>query len=164
MLNQNISFKFEKGIGSKSNFVIENSVSEASVIFYTKNDDSGVRDSVTRLGDFWKFVVTNTFYKSSQIICVAFGLLKNITLREKTVVGTFGGNFQKYWATFCSNIWSHWLGIVRLMDRLTLQKIPRLKFPTPRGFEIFRIKKINWMSMRNCYKMKKYTKIYYNIL
>ena len=52
MLNQNISFKFEKGIGSKLNFVIENSVSEASVIFYTKNDDSGVRDSVTRLGDF----------------------------------------------------------------------------------------------------------------
>ena len=52
VLNQNISFKFEKGIGSKSNFVIENSVSEASVIFYTKNDDSGVRDSVTRLGDF----------------------------------------------------------------------------------------------------------------
>ena len=60
--------------------------------------------SVTRLGYFWKFFMTNFRSHVTQIFGHFYGFMKNVTFELKTAVTTFGQN----WATFYCNIWSHW--------------------------------------------------------
>ena len=66
---------------------------------------SYVAISVTRLGDLWKFLVTKCVTKVAQL----FGLFCKTSLLCENCFGYFLAIFGKIWATFNSNIWSHWL-------------------------------------------------------
>ena len=68
----------------------------------------GVVTSVTRLGDFWKFFVTNILTKVAQCIITFWGYFKHL-------MRLLLGNFLKLCATFCFIIWSHclWRHIIR---------------------------------------------------
>ena len=69
---------------------------------------SWVMDSVTRLGDFWTFLGTK-ICKSTPKDCQLFGLFCKTSLLCENCFGYFLAIFGKIWATFNSNIWSHWL-------------------------------------------------------
>ena len=66
-------------------------------------------NSVTRLGHIWKFFGTKFLSKVAQIFSNNFGLLWKIELFTLNWCGYFLCNFYKNWATFYSNIWSHWV-------------------------------------------------------
>ena len=57
--------------------------------------------SVTRLGDFWKFFLSNFVLKWPK------WLFENTTFYVKTAVATFWATIGKLLATFYFNIWSH---------------------------------------------------------
>ena len=63
--------------------------------------------SVTRLGDFWKFLGTKFLAKEAQILSNNFGTLWKMELFASICVDTFWANFVENWATYFS-IWSHW--------------------------------------------------------
>ena len=65
--------------------------------------DIFLSSSVTRLGDFWKLILSRFLLKFAQIDGDFLGSSKTSTLQVKTTVATFG----KVWATFNLNIWSH---------------------------------------------------------
>ena len=64
--------------------------------------------SVTRLGDFWKFVGTKFLAKVAKKFATILGLLWKMAFLYKTDVDTFWASFGENWTTFYSNIWSHW--------------------------------------------------------
>ena len=64
------------------------------------------QDSVTRLDDFWNFLV-NLFYKSNPNVCRLFASCENHRFLSQTSEATFGATFVKAWGTFYFNIWSH---------------------------------------------------------
>ena len=57
-----------------------------------------LNNSVTRLGDFWKFLVTNYLSKVAQMFGDFWGILKTLLFNHCS--GFFLGNFRKNWATF----------------------------------------------------------------
>ena len=59
--------------------------------------------SVTRLGDFWKFLATKFLAKEAQMIGNFLGYFEKPHSYAKTALATFGKNC----AIFYSNIWSH---------------------------------------------------------
>ena len=63
--------------------------------------------SVTRLGDFWKFLATNILTKVAQIFGNFLGCCEKHYFVSKNCCGSFLGRVWKNWATFYSNIWSH---------------------------------------------------------
>ena len=63
--------------------------------------------SVTRLGDFWKFLGTKFLAKEAQILSNNFGTLWKMELFASICVDTFWATFVENWATYFS-IWSHW--------------------------------------------------------
>ena len=67
-----------------------------------------VGDSVTRLGNFWKFSATKFLTKVAQMIGNFFGNVEKPHSNVKTAVDTFWATFGNISATFYSNIWSHW--------------------------------------------------------
>ena len=70
--------------------------------------------SVTRLGDFWKFLATKILAKEAQMIGNFLGYLEKPYSYVKTALATFCTSFGKNWATFYSNIWSHWAATIVL--------------------------------------------------
>ena len=69
--------------------------------------------SVTRLGDYWKFLVTNVLTKVAQIIDDLLGFLKEITFKQK-LLGLL------YWTTF---------GWIHNLDYFSLQRLATLANP-----------------------------------
>ena len=67
-----------------------------------------VTSSVTRLGDFWKFLVTKILPKVAQIISNFLGHFEQPHSYVKTYVGTSWSAFGNIFATFYFNILSHW--------------------------------------------------------
>ena len=65
--------------------------------------------SVTRLGDFWKILVTNLLIKVAQMFCNIWGYFEVWLFNLKIAVTTFLGSSLRIQATFCSNNWSHCL-------------------------------------------------------
>ena len=66
--------------------------------------------SVTKLGDFWKFLVTNLLAKVAQIFGDLLCYFERHHLFSKNCRISFLGNYWKIWTTFYSNIFlSHWL-------------------------------------------------------
>ena len=63
--------------------------------------------SVTRLGDFWNFFVTNFITKAAQMFGDFLVSCENHHLLSKIGKATFWATFGKTWATFYFNIWSH---------------------------------------------------------
>ena len=63
---------------------------------------------VTRLGDFWKFWLTNLLTKVAQIFGKFLCYFESHHLFSKNCGSYFFGNYWKFWATFYSNFWSHW--------------------------------------------------------
>ena len=63
--------------------------------------------SVTRLGDFWKFLGTNLLSKVAIKDCRLFGLFWKLSHNVKTAVVSILVTFGKIWDIFLSNIWSH---------------------------------------------------------
>ena len=61
--------------------------------------------SVTRLGNFLNFLVTNFITKVTQMMSDFFG---RCFLRQSGEVN-FWAPFGTTWATFYFNIWSHWI-------------------------------------------------------
>ena len=61
--------------------------------------------SMTWLGDYWKFLVSNFITIVAKIFLWPFAITFNVKLTKIL----FWGNFLKTWATFNSYIWSHWL-------------------------------------------------------
>ena len=66
------------------------------------------RTSVTRLGDFWKFLGTKFLAKVAQIFSNNVGLCWKMELFTLNWCGYFLAIFCRNWATFYFNIWSHW--------------------------------------------------------
>ena len=64
--------------------------------------------SVTRLGYFVKFLATNFLAKVSQIFGHCWGYIENIPFEVITGMANFWATLDKHWATFYSNIWSHY--------------------------------------------------------
>ena len=64
--------------------------------------------SVTRLGDFWRFLVTNFLLKVAQMYGDFSGFLKSIPFDVKTAVATFLAGIRVIWTTVYYNIWSPW--------------------------------------------------------
>ena len=62
--------------------------------------------SVTKLGEFLNFFVTNLLKKKPKCM-VTFWAKVNPHFKVKTTVSTFGATFGKFWATFIVNVWSH---------------------------------------------------------
>ena len=58
-----------------------------------------VNTSLTRLGDFWKFLVSNYLSKVAQMFSDFWGIWKH-HFYVKTAIVTFLDNFRKNWATF----------------------------------------------------------------
>ena len=82
-------------------------VCQCSVISSLYETDTST--SVTRLGYFWKVLVTNFLTKIAEISsCDLFGLLVNHQYQSKNYCGYFLGNIWGILATFYSIIWSHW--------------------------------------------------------
>ena len=74
------------------------------------------RNRVTRLCDFWNLFGTKFPAKEAQIFSNIFGsIVKNGTFMLNWY-GYFLGNFIENWATFYSNIWSHWIERKRERD------------------------------------------------
>ena len=62
-----------------------------------------VLSSVTRLGDFLKFLAAKCLAKEAQMMCNFLGNFEKLNS-----LATFWVTLGKFWATFYSNIWSHW--------------------------------------------------------
>ena len=65
-------------------------------------------DSVTRLGNFGKFLVTSFLSRVAQLFGDYLDHFKNGTLFNDNHCGNLFGNFKKIWATFNFNNWPHW--------------------------------------------------------
>ena len=66
-------------------------------------------DSVTRLGDFFKVLGTKISSKEAQTIGNFLGYFEKPHSDVKTALASYWATFgEKNWATFYSNIWSHW--------------------------------------------------------
>ena len=63
--------------------------------------------SVTRLGDFWKFSMTNIHAKVAQMLVWLFGLIKTLC-STKAYFATFWATFGKIGLLFIPTSWSHW--------------------------------------------------------
>ena len=63
---------------------------------------------------FWKFLATKILAKEAQIIGNFLGYLEKPHSYVKTALATFCTSFGKNWATFYSNIWSHWAATIVL--------------------------------------------------
>ena len=59
---------------------------------------------MTRLSDFWKFLATNLLTKVAENDWA----ILNRSIQVKTAVDIILANFGNIYATFFSNIWSHW--------------------------------------------------------
>ena len=64
--------------------------------------------SVTRLGVFWNFFSADFLTKVAQIFDDFLGYDEKHHFLIKSCFGSFLGNGFKIWASFSSNIWSHW--------------------------------------------------------
>ena len=53
------------------------------------------RFRVTRLGDFWKFLITNCLTKVTQIFCDFLGYFETHLFEPKTAVVTYLATFEK---------------------------------------------------------------------
>ena len=66
--------------------------------------------SVTRLGDLWKFLVTNILAKVTQIYISFLGYIDNHNILVKTAVGIVWVIFENFEILFIiGTIWSHWM-------------------------------------------------------
>ena len=97
--------------------------------------------SVTRLGDFWKFLGTNLLTKVAIKDCRLFGLFWKWSHSVKTAVVPILVTFGKICDIFLSNIWSHCsllpLGEISILTyvRNLLQKLGLISlFFTFKGF------------------------------
>ena len=63
--------------------------------------------SVTRLGDFYKFFVSNFLFKGAQLYGDSLGFLKTSIFKWKLRWLLFSQLLGKNWANFHFNIWSH---------------------------------------------------------
>ena len=64
--------------------------------------------SVTRLGDFLKFLATKFLAREAQMIGIFLGNFEKLnSYVPKICFGLFFGTFGKIWARFYSSIWSH---------------------------------------------------------
>ena len=70
---------------------------------------SDVHNSVTRLDDFWKFLVTKCSTKVAQMLGNYLGYFEKQLNLSKKCWGYILSAFEKFLATFYSNIWSHTL-------------------------------------------------------
>ena len=59
-----------------------------------------IKSSVTRLGDFYKFLATDFSHKSSPNILVTFWAISNNVIIMKNVCGNFLGTFEKKLVNF----------------------------------------------------------------
>ena len=66
-----------------------------STIFHFWNKYKYFSSSVTRLGDFWKFLATNFVTKVTQRYEDFLGYLENICFQVKTAMATFLGDSYK---------------------------------------------------------------------
>ena len=73
--------------------------------------------SVTRLGDFWKFLAKNFDMKVPKIFDNLLGYYKKHL--RKNYCGFFLANLWKLWATLYSIIWSHCTLLTCVLDRCT---------------------------------------------
>ena len=64
---------------------------------------------MTRLGDFWKFLETNVTLKLAQILGNFLGDFEVSQFLSKNYFAYLLGIYCKFWFTFNSDIWSHWL-------------------------------------------------------
>ena len=64
--------------------------------------------SETRLGDLFKFYVTNFLSKIAQILGDFLGYFEKDHFLLNTALDPFGARFRKNSATFLSNFRSHW--------------------------------------------------------
>ena len=64
-------------------------------------------DSVTRLCDFWKFLVTNLLTKKYPKYLETFGIFLKTFNLSKNGRGYFWAALRKYWTTIYFNIWLH---------------------------------------------------------
>ena len=67
-----------------------------------------IETSVTRLGDFFNFFVTNLLSKVGIIIGDLWGYFEINHFLGKTAVDTFWQTLRRNWTTFYSAIWSHY--------------------------------------------------------
>ena len=65
--------------------------------------------SVTRLGNFWKFLSANLLTKVAQKYWCLSGYFEIDQFMYKTDVEIDSTTFGNIWQLFPSNIWSHWL-------------------------------------------------------
>ena len=68
--------------------------------------------SVTRLGNFWNFFVTNFISKVAQMFCDFLCSCENHHFLSQTGEATFWVTFGETWATFYFKIWSHCLRLI----------------------------------------------------
>ena len=83
--------------------------------------DMMIISSVTRLGNFWKFLATNKITKVAQIFGYFWGCVKNIIL-SKNCRENVMGHFCIIWATFYSKVWSHWSSVVAAWSPVIREK------------------------------------------
>ena len=65
-------------------------------------------NSVTRLGDFWTFLLTNFLSTVAQMDENSLGYFETIDFQVKSVVATFWATFWRIRATLYFSIWSHY--------------------------------------------------------
>ena len=66
------------------------------------------RDQCDQIGRFWKLLVTKFLSKVAQIIGNFLGYFEKSHSFVKNYAATSWVTFGNFWATFYSNIWSHW--------------------------------------------------------
>ena len=83
---------------------------------------TGLRISVSGLGDFFKALGDKVSHKNWQSIGWLFGLVWKTSLWCKNWWGHFWGKFWKNWATFYFNIWSHCTASCYFRAKITLSR------------------------------------------
>ena len=68
----------------------------------------GSSKQCNQIGPFLKVLCHNLLVKMAQILRDFWAVFKDKTLVKTVVASEFLINFWKIWATFYSNIWSHW--------------------------------------------------------
>ena len=76
-------------------------------------------NSVTRLGDICKFLVTKFLSKEAQIFGYFLGYFEKRHFLCRNCFINVLGSFLEYWAIFKSNIWSHCLPTKRFMKHFS---------------------------------------------
>ena len=77
----------------------------ARMLWHVRGAMRSMESSVTRLGDFWKFVAIKFLTKVAQIIGNFLGYFENHHSYLKTADANFWATFGNIWATFYSNWW-----------------------------------------------------------